>query len=72
MKIFVKAKTNVEKEYIEQIDATHFRVGVKAIPEKGKANMRIAKLLAGFFGVSPARMTLRSGAASKTKCFDIV
>lgn len=71
MKIFVKAQTNVEKEYIEQLDVTHFRIGVKAIPEKGKANMRIAKLLADFLGVSSMRVILRSGAASKMKCFDV-
>jgi uncharacterized protein YggU (UPF0235/DUF167 family) len=71
MKIFVEAKTNMEKEYVERLDATHFRIGVKVIPEKGKANMRIAKLLADFLGVSLMRVILRSGAASKTKCFDV-
>ncbi len=71
MKIFVTVKTGVEKEYVERRDDAHFNVGVKSVPEKGKANARIAKLIADFFKVSLARITLRSGRTSKTKCFDI-
>ncbi len=72
MKIFVTAKTNVKKEYIEQIDTTHFCVGVKAVPEKGKANERIIKALAIFFDIAPSRILLRSGGASKRKMFDVL
>lgn len=71
MKVFVAVKTNVKAEYVERIDDAHFRVGVKAVPEKGKANTRIAKLLADFFNVSPARVVLRSGGVSRMKCFNI-
>ncbi len=71
MKIFVEAKTNVRKEYVEQEDATHFRVGVKALPEKGRANEKLIKVLAEFFDIAPSRVALHSGGASKRKCFEI-
>lgn len=71
MKIFVMAKTNVKKECVEQIDATHFRIRVKAIPENGKANERIIRMLAEFFEVAPSRVMLRAGNVSKRKVFEI-
>ncbi|MGB2791669.1 MAG: DUF167 domain-containing protein [Candidatus Moraniibacteriota bacterium] len=71
MKIFVEAKTNVKKEYIEQFEDTHFRVGVKVVPEKGKANERIIKMLAESFDVAPSRIILCSGSSSKRKVFEI-
>lgn len=71
MKIFVTVKTNAKKEYVERIDEANFRVGVNAIPEKGKANKRIVKILAEFFGIAPSRIFLRLGATSKKKTFEI-
>lgn len=72
MKIFVVAKTNVKKEFVERIDEMNFRVGVNAIPEKGRANEKIIKLLAEFFDVAPSRIVLRSGATSKKKAFELM
>ncbi len=72
MRIFVEAKANARKEYVERVSETSFRVGVRSVPEKGKANAEIAEALAGFFGVSRSRVTLRSGASSKRKVFDIL
>lgn len=72
MEIFVTAKTNVRREFVKQIDEKNFHVGVKAIPEKGRANERIIFLLGKFFDIAPSRIFLRSGGASKRKMFDVL
>ncbi len=71
MKIFVKAKANAKKEQVEQIDATHFVVQVKAPPVEGKANDAIRKALADYFNVAPSRIKMTSGKTSKQKTFEI-
>ncbi len=47
------------------------KVCVTAPPVDGKANAAIATLLAKHFGVSPACVSLKSGATSKRKVFTI-
>jgi len=72
MKIFVKAKAGAKKELVEQIDATHFEVQVKAPPVQGKANTAIMKALAEYFNISPSRIRILSGLTSKQKTFEIL
>ena len=69
MKIFITAKTGSKKEFIEQIDDTHFMVSVKERPIKGKANEAIKKSVAAYLSVSQSNIVLRSGASSKHKVF---
>ena len=71
MKIFVAAKPNAKEEMVEETSPTHFRVAVKEPPVQGRANAAIIKALAGHFGVSPRRVRLISGFASKNKMFEI-
>jgi len=69
VKIFITAKTGSKKEFIEQIDDTHFMVSVKERPIKGKANEAIKKSVAAYLSVSQSNIVLRSGASSKHKVF---
>lgn len=71
MKIFVRAKVNAKKERVEQIDATHYIVQVKAPPVEGKANEAIVKALAEYFDLAPSRIRMTSGKTSKQKTFVI-
>lgn len=69
MRLFVTVKTTAREEKVEEKDATHFAVSVKAQPIDGKANVAVAKALARHLGVAPSRLLLRSGATSKSKVF---
>jgi uncharacterized protein (TIGR00251 family) len=72
MKIFVKAKASAKKEQVEQMDATHFVVQVKAPPVQGKANEAIQKVLAEYFDIAPSRIKIVSGHTSKQKTFEVL
>jgi len=71
MRIFAVVKTGAKKEYVEQLDPTHFRVAVRALPIEGKANLAIMKALAKALGISRSQLILKSGATSKQKVFVI-
>lgn len=47
------------------------RICVTALPEDGRANAAVAKLLARALGVAKSRLTLMRGAASRDKLFRI-
>lgn len=72
MKIFVQAKASAKKERVEQVDATHFVVQVKAPPVQGKANAAIQKALAEYFDITSSRVKILSGHRSKQKIFEIL
>lgn len=48
------------------------RIYVTAVPEGGKANAAVVKLLAGALGVPKSRLDLIRGAAARDKVFRIV
>ena len=71
MRLFITAKPAASEDRVEQIDATHFLVSVKAPPRQGLANAAITRALAAFFSVAPVRVCLVSGFTSRQKVFDI-
>lgn len=71
MRIFVKAKPRSKEDKIEKINENHFVVFVKEAPEKGKADEAIIKVLAQYFKVNRADISLISGFSSKNKLFEI-
>lgn len=72
MKIFVKAKPNANKESVEKIDETHFKVAVKEPPRDGRANEAIIKALAEYFDIALSNIRLISGFSAKQKTFEIL
>lgn len=72
MKIFVKVKPKAKKERVEKIDDINFKVSVKELPEKGKANRAVIKALADYFSVSQLNIKIISGSTSKLKIIEIV
>ena len=78
MKIFVRAKPGVKKEYIkettdlfEKKDERHFVVAVNARAVDGKANRAIERALAEHFNVAPTRVRIVSGQTAKEKVVEI-
>ena len=53
------------------VDGDRLRVTVTTIPEDGKANAAVIKLLAKALGVAKSRLVLVRGAGSRDKLFRI-
>ena len=78
MKIFVRAKPGVKREYIkettdlfEKKGERHFVVAVAARAIEGKANRAIEKALADYFVVPTSRARIISGQTAKEKVVEI-
>ncbi|HEY9312759.1 DUF167 domain-containing protein [Williamsia sp.] len=70
--VVVTVKPNSRKgPLIETDDAGALTVFVREPATEGKANIAVAALLAKHFGVAKSRVTLISGATSRTKRFRI-
>ncbi len=67
--LIVKAQPRSKAPGVEELGPDHFRVRVRAAPEKGRANDEVAGRLAAHLGVPPSRLTLLRGASSSHKLF---
>lgn len=72
MKISVHLKPNSRhREEVVLNDDGSLTIYTKAPAIEGRANMAAAKLLAKHFGVTPSKVKLLRGAASKYKVFEV-
>lgn len=71
MRIFVRVKTRAKEEKVEKVNENHFIVKVKEVPEKGRANQAVIKILAEFFKVPISNVKIISGLKSKNKVVEI-
>jgi len=71
VKFFVHTKPNARKAEMRQIDETHFVIAVKESAHEGKANEAVLRALARYLHIPLAHITLRSGARSKRKVFEV-
>ncbi len=67
MKLTIFCKPNAKKPGVEKVDESTYRVAVRAAPEDGEANREVCRLLAGFFKVSLAAVTILAGQKSRQK-----
>lgn len=70
MKISVKVKPKAGKEKVEKTEGGYIVI-LKAVPEKGKANEALVRVIAEYFGVARARVRVASGLKSKNKIVEI-
>ena len=71
MRIKVKVVPRARQEKVEQLPDGSYKVWVRAVPEKGKANERVAELLAEHLGLSKSSVQLERGQASPRKVFAV-
>ncbi len=69
--IKVKVSAGAKTEKIEEIEPGVFKVRVQEAPEKGRANARVASLLAEYFKISRSKVFLMSGASYREKIFSV-
>lgn len=70
--LFVRLTPKSSKDAIEGVEAmddgrAHIKARVRAIPEDGKANAALIKLLGKWLDVAPRNITLAAGATSRLK-----
>jgi hypothetical protein len=70
--LFVRLTPKSAMDAVQDVETTedghaHLKVRVRAIPEGGKANGALEKLLAKWLGVAPRNITIASGATSRLK-----
>ncbi len=70
MKLFVKVKARSKEERVVRVDDTHYKVWVKAIPEKGKANEAVIAVLSKHFTTPKAAFEILSGHTSNQKVIE--
>lgn len=71
MIISVKVFPNSPKKSVVKKEDGSLEVRFSAVPEKGKANERLLDLVSEFFGVSPSRVKILKGAASRNKLLSV-
>ena len=71
MKIYIIAKAGSRKEFVKQVDETHFTVAVHEPPIDGKANLAIIKALAEYFQKSPSQLEIIFRETSKRKTIEV-
>lgn len=69
--ITVKVSAGARTEVVEEIAPYILKIRTQAPPEKGKANARVAELIAEYYGISPSDVTLLRGATNREKIFTI-
>ncbi|HVZ11369.1 MAG TPA: DUF167 domain-containing protein [Candidatus Paceibacterota bacterium] len=67
--VTVKVSAGARTEAVKEIAPLTLRIRVQAPPEKGKANDRVAQLIADYYHISISRIFLVSGATSREKRF---
>lgn len=68
--IEVRVTPNAAREQVT-LDGSRFVIRVTVVPEDGKANKAVTRLLAKALGVPPSRLTLLRGATGRDKTFRV-
>jgi uncharacterized protein YggU (UPF0235/DUF167 family) len=71
MLIEVKVITKAYKNSVEHNDGEKYTVRTTIVPEKGKANKMVQKLLSDYFNVAKSNINIIKGISSKNKIIDI-
>jgi len=53
-------------------DEVHYKVKVTAVPEKGKANLQVIKLLSEYFKISKSKIEIIRGQTIPDKFIEII
>lgn len=74
--VFVRLTPKSARDAVEGVEVTddgraHFKARVRAVPEKGKANQALVKLIAKAFGVRASDVELVSGDTARLKTLRI-
>jgi uncharacterized protein len=72
MRIQVKVKPRSKQSKVEKQADGSYKVWVREIPDKGKANEAVVEALSDFFIVPKSKITILSGQTSSTKIIEVL
>jgi uncharacterized protein YggU (UPF0235/DUF167 family) len=67
----VKAKSGARQDAVLGVRGPELLVAVRAVAEKGRANVEVARVIAKALGVPRDRVILKLGGASPHKVFEV-
>ena len=67
--ILVRVSAGARTEDIEELDHDILKIRVQTPPEKGRANKRVAALIAEYYKIPISKVTLLSGGSYREKRF---
>jgi uncharacterized protein (TIGR00251 family) len=71
MRIYIKVIPRSSQSRVEKLADGTYKVWVTVVPEKGKANKEVIKLLAKYFQVSKSQVEIVGGQTTRIKMIDI-
>jgi uncharacterized protein len=71
MRISIRVKTKAKLEKVEEVSKGRYRVAVRAVPEKGKANERVLELMSDYLDVPKSRLEIVGGQTSTQKIMEV-
>lgn len=72
MRIAVRVIPGARTNEVLELGEGAYKVKVTTVPEKGKANIAVQKLLAKHLGISKSKLILIKGETSQDKVFEII
>ncbi|MBL7053883.1 DUF167 domain-containing protein [Patescibacteria group bacterium] len=71
MRLKIKIIPNSSKTLITEEKGDYLKIKIKAIPEKGKANIELINFLAKYFKIAKSNIKIIKGTTSRNKIIEI-
>jgi len=71
MRIYLKVVARSSQQKIEKISEGDYKIWVRSVPEKGKANQEVIGCLSDYFKVNKRLVEIKGGKTSSKKIVDI-
>ncbi len=71
MRIYLKVIPKSSQNKIEKMEDGSYKVWVTVVPEKGKANRAVIKLLSKYFKVAKSQIEIVGGKTAREKIVDV-
>ncbi len=71
MRVYIKVIPKSSQNKIEKMEDGSYKVWVTVVPEKGKANQAVVKLLSKYFKVAKSQIEIVGGKTAREKIVDV-
>ena len=72
IRIYAKVIPKSSQNKIEKIADNEYKIWVTVVPQKGKANKAVFKLLSKYFEISKGKIEIIAGKTTRTKIIDVI
>jgi len=71
MKIYIQVKPGSNRDEVIKLNSGEYKVWLKALPQRGKANLALIKILAKYFKVNQQQVKIIIGKTTGKKLIEI-